>query len=278
MEKLYNLLTGILLLAAVACNDDDYSVYDTSESRLNFLFYNADSSVVAVADVTDIMRRRSFSFVLESAIDADKDTVWLDASTMGFLSNEARPFALEQIQMEGVKNAEPGVHYVAFDDPDVISLYRVEAWQHRVRIPVIVLRGNADLQDTTVVLKIGFKDNGYFKPGYEGIDTRTVEITDRLSQPENWYTAYYLSHYSLANFIGHYGELKHRLMINWTGKAWDAAYIEEFLKGDAAFVTYMSTWLAKRLKEENTTRLAAGQEKYKEKDGTEVDFSSDWSI
>lgn len=125
MKKLYSLFAGLCLLAAVACNDDDLSVYNVSDCRLNFVFYDTDSTLLAVEKVTDQMRLRPFSFVLESTVEATRDTVWLDASTMGFLSDEARPLALQQIEVEGVKNAEPGVHYVAFDDPEVVSLYRV---------------------------------------------------------------------------------------------------------------------------------------------------------
>lgn len=275
MKKLYTLFAGLCLLVLAACNDDDFSVYDSPDCRLNFLFYNSDSSVMAVENVTDQIRLRAFSFVLESNVEAVRDTIWLDASTMGFLSDETRPFALEQIRVEGVKNAEPGLHYVAFDDPEVTSFYQVAARKNRVSLPVIVLRNDEALQDTTVVLKIGFKDNGYFKPGYEGIDTRTIEITDNLAQPENWYTGY--PHWALGNYIGDYGEVKHRLMIEWTGKVWDAAYIEEFMNGDSAYMSYMTSWLMKKLQEENAARLDEGEEVYKEKDGNPVDFSSKWS-
>lgn len=274
MKKLYSLFAGLCLLAAVACNDDDLSVYDVSDYRLNFVFYDTDSTLLAVEKVTDQMRLRPFSFVLESTVEATRDTVWLDASTMGFLSGEARPLALQQIEVEGVKNAEPGVHYVAFDDPEVVSLYRVPGGKNRVSIPVIVLRNDPDLQDTTVVLKVGFKENGWFKAGYAGLDTRTIEITDHLSQPKNWYIKY--SYASLSNYIGDYGEVKHRLMIEWTGKAWDADYVEEFMTGDANYMSYIASWLSKKLTEENVRRQHEGEDVYKEKNGTLVDFTSKW--
>lgn len=274
MKKLYSLFAGLCLLAAVACNDDDLSVYDVSDCRLNFVFYDTDSTLLAVEKVTDQMRLRPFSFVLESTVEATRDTVWLDASTMGFLSDEARPLALQQIEVEGVKNAEPGVHYVAFDDPEVVSLYRVPGGKNRVSIPVIVLRNDPDLQDTMVVLKVGFKENGWFKAGYAGLDTRTIEITDHLSQPKNWYIKY--SYASLSNYIGDYGEVKHRLMIEWTGKAWDADYVEEFMTGDANYMSYIASWLSKKLTEENDRRQHEGEDVYKEKNGTLVDFTSKW--
>lgn len=276
MKKLYSLFTGLCLLGAVACHDD-LSKYDTPDCRLNFIYYNSDSTLVEAADVTDEMRFYSFSFALSSTMEATRDTVWFEAGTMGFLSDETRPFALKQIQVEGKKNAEPGVHYVAFDAPETVPLYWVPGNANRVRIPVIVLR-SAELSDTTVTLQFGFEANGYFLPGYEGLDNRTMEITDRLAQPANWYEPYWNGSYSLGNFIGHYGAVKHQLMIEWTGKAWDPAYIEEFMKGDDAFRDYIINKLKKKLKEENDARKAAGEEVYKEADGTEVNFEADWSI
>ncbi len=280
MKKLYGFCAGLCLLGAVtACNDDNgMEKYDTPDCRLNFLYYDRDSSLVDAGDVTDEMRFYSFSFVLASAVDAERDTVWFEVETMGFLSDEPRPVGLRQIAVEGVKNAEPGKHYVAFDDPEVAALYRVAARQNRTRIPVIVLRKDDALQDTTVVLKFGFKDNGYFLPGYEGLDSRTMEITDRLAQPENWYTRLaWGGYYNLKALVGPYGEMKHRLMIEWTEKPWDAEYIEEVLTGDNAYLSYLISWFPKRLAEENALRQEAGEDIYKEKDGTPVKFELTWN-
>lgn len=279
MKRLYGFCAGLCLLAAAtACNnDDEMEKYDTPDCRLNFLYYNSDSTLVDAGDVTDQMRLYPFSFVLSCAADAERDTLWFDVETMGFLSDEPRPVALRQIVVEGVKNAEPGKHYVAFDDPEVASLYRVAAKQSRTKIPVIVLRQDAALQDTTVVLKFGFRDNGYFLPGYEGLNVRTMEITDRLARPENWYTPLaYGGYYNLKALIGPYGEMKHRLMIEWTDKKWDADYIEEILTGDAAYLTYLRNWFPKKLAEKNAIRQEAGEEVYKEKDGTPVEFVTTW--
>ena len=231
-----------LALAMSACNKDQYEIYDSPEGRLNFLFYTENEyyeTVVAYAeDVTDEMRTYAFSFVF-SGMKAERDTVWFSATTMGNLSGEYRPYALRQIRREGVKNAEPGVHYVAFDDPA--------------------------LQDTTVVLEFGFADNGVFMPGYAGLDTRILEITDRLAIPENWVSS------DLDKYVGAYSELKHQLMIEWTGEAWDADYIAELMSANAdrAYVEYLAAWFAQRLEEENAIREANGEEPY------DVDFTGE---
>ena len=80
----------------------------------------------------------------------------------------------------------------------------------------------------------------------------------------------------MSNYIGDYGEVKHRLMIEWTGKAWDADYVEEFMTGDANYMSYIASWLSKKLTEENDRRQHEREDVYKEKNGTLVDFTSKW--
>lgn len=268
MKRLIILLLslGAMIAAFSACNKDQYEMYETSEGRLNFVIYTTNDyneTVLAYAeDVTDEMRTYAFSFVF-SGMEAERDTVWFAASTMGFLSGEYRPYALQQIQMEGVKNAEPGVHYVAFDDPSVADLYRVAPDSNTVQVPVVLLREDEELQDTTVVLRFGFVDNGIFMPGYAGLDTRILEITDRLAVPENWETS------DLNHYVGAYDELKHQLMIEWTGDAWDADFIDELMSGDRAYVSYLELWFSQKLEEENAIREANGEAPY------DVDFEGE---
>lgn len=254
---------GLLLSGMTACDKDNYDVYDDNDGRLNFVFYveneYGDSELAYAEDVTDEMRTYPFSFVF-SGMEATRDTVWFSATTMGFLSSEYRPYALKQIQREGVMNAVPGVHYVAFDDPSVQELYRVAPGSNTVQVPVVVLR-DASLQDTTVILNFGFDDNGIFKAGYAGLDTRILEITDRLAMPDNWVTS------RLDCYVGDYSQLKHQLMIEWTGDTWDAEFIAEFMEGDQAYISYMSDWFAQKLEEENAAREEAGEAPY------DVDFT-----
>ena len=60
-------------------------------------------------------------------------------------------------------------------------------------------------------------------------------------------------------------------MIEWTGEKWDDAYIKELMDGDNAYVNYLAGWFARKLEE-------AGEEPYKEEDGTPVSFEpKSWS-
>ena len=57
-------------------------------------------------------------------------------------------------------------------------------------------------------------------------------------------------------------------MIEWTGEKWDDEYIKELMDGDSAYVNYLADWFAQKLEEENAKREEAGEEPYKEEDGT----------
>lgn len=69
------------------------------------------------------------------------------------------------------------------------------------------------------MLKITFRDNGWFKAGYPEFATYTLTISDRLTKPEAW------DKFSLSSYFGTYGPQKHELMIKWTEKPWDDEYI-----------------------------------------------------
>lgn len=275
--KLSNVLyAGALFLLATAC-EKDLPEFSDGEGRLMF-YYGKN---LTTAGVQPGMGLGSHSFKLNSREGQLQDTVWLKLNTMGKLSGENRPLALMQLQdtTRGVLNAVAGKHYVAFDDPALAALYYVPADSATATVPVVVLRDPSLETDGDVVLKITFKDNGYFKAGYPEFATYTLTISDRFTQPAAWNT------YDLDGYFGEYGPQKHELMIKWTQKAWDDEYIAslfyELFPGtgyynpkDKAYIAWLNKWFAGRLEEENEIRLADPElgEVWKEKDGTEVAF------
>ena len=185
---------------------------------------------------------------------------------MGFVTDYDRQFALEQVMMEGEENAVAGVDYVAFDSEEAQRAMVVKAGETKFKVPVIVKR--SELQRTkTVMLKIRFKANDYFRNGFDCMQERIIAITDRLAKPSVWDDFY------LDYFLGYYGEVKHQLMIEWSGNTWDDEYITEVYNTDNAYIDYMDQVFAKRLAEENEKRKAQGLDVYREADGTEVDFT-----
>lgn len=99
------------------------------------------------------------------------------------------------------------------------------------------------------------------------MSVQTLHISGRLNQPSKW-SAYYCDYY-----FGTYGQKKHELMIEWTGKNWDDDYLDEFFGGDPGYVDYMAHWFKVKLEEENQKRVDAGLGKYTEDDGTIIEFT-----
>lgn len=136
MKRLHTLLAGIAVLGMAACSEQQPGEYALEGDRLNFTIEASDDygEQLPAADITDEQRTYAFSFVY-GGDDVERDTVWFEATIMGDLSKMYRPYCLQQIQREGVMNAEPGVHYVAFDDPEVQDLYRVAPDSNTGRCP-----------------------------------------------------------------------------------------------------------------------------------------------
>ena len=273
--KLSNLLyAGGLLLLATAC-EKDLPKFSDEECMLTFHYGDG----LTTAGVKDGLGSRSHSFKLNSAEGQMRDTVWLRVNTMGKLSADSRPLALMQVEdtTQGVVNAVAGKHYVAFDEPSLATLYQVPGDSAAVKVPVVVLRDASLEAEGDVVLKITFRDNGWFKAGYPEFATYTLTISDRLTKPEAW------DKFSLNSYFGTYGPQKHELMIKWTEKSWDDEYIStlfyEYFQGyfapkDEAYIAYLGQWFAERLEEENEERLANPEigKVWEEEDGP-VDFT-----
>lgn len=270
MKQLIGLIVGCMLFLGMSSCDKSLPVYDTPDCRLNFVYYKYDGSVLETEDVTDEMRYASYSFVYAGE-DVVIDTVWFKISTMGFVADVDRPFELEQV-VTGENDAIADVHYVAFSNGELKSrFYVIPARATEVEMPVVVKR-DPSLDAGDVTLKFTFKENGYFKPGYDGLTVRTLSISAKLTKPSVWEESY------CDYTFGLYGPEKHRLMIEWTGEKWDDKYIKELMDGDTAYVYYLADWFAKKLEEENAKREENDEEPYKEADGTLVSFEpKSWS-
>lgn len=258
MKTLYIIVAGFVLLTLSVSCEKDYSLFKTTDCYLNFNYGDVTSE-----EVTEGMSTTFYSFVYEGD-DVKVDTLWFEVVAMGFLSEIDRPLVLKQLPVEGVDNAVPGVHYVAFDDTDLAKFYRIPRGQNTARIPVVLLRNDPELQKKAMALKFGFGENEFFSPGYEGLIVHTIQISDFLTEPVGWWRAN----------MGSYGQVKHHLMIQWTGEPWDEAYIKVFGTGDAAYRSYMRQWFRRKLAEENAKRLADPEigDVYREADGRVVSF------
>lgn len=262
MKHLLRYLACGLAVATLCSCEKDLEPATGSESRLNFVFKNSRGHDLLASEVDDDMRTTHHSFATEPE-SVREMTVTFDIATMGDISAEDRPFLIEQVPVEGEENAVAGKHYVDFSQAAAQNV--VKAGANTARLSVTLLR-DASLREHSVTLRIRFKDNGVFRPGFAGLTERTLVVADFLSKPAMWDEA------DLDYQFGTYGQQKHKLMIEWTGQPWDDAYITEATKDYAYITYYLAPFFAKRLAEENAKRLAEGLDVYRESDGTEVSF------
>lgn len=122
------LLLGILFLAG--CHDSS-ELYDYPTNKIGFLLegnVNKDITKTFIYDHSSI----------------ERDTIYLEMRTMGFVTSYDRRVLLEQADAlleagNGIANAVPGVHYVPFDSPEYDQFSVVPAGSAIARIPVILL-------------------------------------------------------------------------------------------------------------------------------------------
>lgn len=255
-KRFIYIMCSMLLVVATAC-EKDLELYDTQDCRLNFYYDWTPEDGTWNEDWTKTV----YSFVYGGS-DKEEHTVYLTVETMGFVSEQDRVFELEQV-MTGINDAQAGIHYVAFNDPSMKSHYIIRAGQTKAEVPV-VLKRDASLKNGDVTLQIRIKDNGVFKPGYERFQTRTLTISDMLTQPTAWSTTYCFYYY------GNYGSVKHQFLIDATGERWDDEFIEAHFGGDAGYIDYLYGVLVARLEELNAEREAQGLGVLCESDGTPV--------
>lgn len=255
----------VLSLVFVSC-EKELVPYNDPTCRVNFQYmgggYTTEDLENNYGD-SDSYSTTTFSFIYDGN-GTDRDTLWFDVGVSGFLYDYPRAIGVEQLTVPdsvGV-NAKPGVHYVAFDDPEVASFYSVPTNRSYAQIPVILLR-DPSLEQGDVMLRFGFVPNEYFVPGFSKMSYRTIHIIGRLEEPSYW----------LDWIFGVWGPVKHQLMIDWTGDKWDTDYNYDFAFMETAYQDYIHDVLTRKLEEENQKRIDAGLDVYKEADGTPVDFT-----
>jgi|GEM_PF-196670 len=231
-------LLGFFALSAGGCKEDPYELFD-GPARLHF--GPAPEAVNLINYRPDTLRRQTFAYRDASVT---RDTVYFNIYTVGHVGAADRPFVLEQIQLGGVENAVPGVHYLPFDHPDLTDQYVIKAGTAHRRVPIVLLR-DASLKTKDVVLGLKIKPNAHFLEGEAARLWRKVEFTDRLSRPQRW------SGTDEAVNFGPYSRKKHQFMIDITGFRWD----DEFLGNEFLNLSFRIYWM-NRIKQEWEDRFA----------------------
>lgn len=278
MKYIQNILISFVLLTGLVACEKDLPVYESKVCQLNFKYGTTN---LTTGEVTEEMRIRSHSFVLNSGEGVMIDTVWVKVTSMGYLSDQNRAIELQQV-LTGEQDAVADKHYVSFDNAELKSRYYfLPGNRPEVEIPIVVKRDPSLATDGDVRLKFTFKENENFKLGYPQFAEYTIIISDRLSKPTMWTDC------ELDYYFGAYGSKKHELMISWTEETWDNTYINTlfyqanysgtlyWVPKDGNYIDYLASWFADKLSKENAERLAdpAIGDVYREPDGSPVDFT-----
>lgn len=248
MKTILSICAGMLCLCS-AC-EEALPLFETEQDRLNF-------PVEDKREKPNVLRK---TFVYDSE-DMVRDTVYVTVNSMGFVRDYDRTFRLEQVEVnpDSIFNAIPGVHYVAFDDPEMKGHFVLQAGKVSAKLPVITLR-DLSLRDTVTILKLRIVENKYFKPGDQQRIEQTMEIGDQLMQPKNW------------ALLGTYGRVKHRFLVEtFPSYRFDEETFNLFRK-DYQFGMWMRSKAKNALAKENAEREARGEEPLYERDGTKVNF------
>lgn len=252
------LAIGAMLLGTTSC-EKELQVYSTDTCQLNF---DRD-----FRGVDDRKMETNYTFVYSSD-DVVDDTLWVTVKTVGYLSDKDRPFLFEQIKSDKT-DAQSGVHYVPFDDPELVKkFYFIPAGKAEQRAPIVVKR-DASLKTEDVRLYVTFKDNGEFTPGYEDYNTMRYCIGDRLTKPASWDGTF-------DYYFGEYSVTRHQFMIDVTGKNWDDNFISKTLgipyDQDFMYIMYLAKTLYNALEEENARRAEEGLDVLKDENGYPITF------
>jgi len=226
MKRLYYIILALGCTFTVACKKDQALLY-TDIARVQFgpepSVYYSTSRIY-----NDTLKNQSFAYLGTNILT---DTVYFDIYTMGLPSSKDRNFVLQQEQVSGAVNAAPGVHYKAFDNPEVSRHYVIKAGTAHRKVPVILFR-DASLKTSQVTLKFRLVENGDFALGQPGLLWRKVVFTDKLIKPAAW------SGSNESQFYGAYSEAKHRFMISATGQKWDQDFMSRLNGGITEPVQY----------------------------------------
>ena len=273
MKKYLSILLAICFSAGFTSCEKDLELYNESICRLNFYYANVESRSDFYSDYAE----ETYTFVYGPA-DLKEDTLWYEVETMGFLSDHDRAISVVQVPTDG-NDAEPGKHYIAFNDPKLSSKYIIPAGKSRTKIPVVLIR-DISLKEKSVTLRFSLQANENFQLGYPEFSTRQITFTDQLTEPSEWsYNPFpEYGDYSLKSYFGAWGPVKFQFFIEETGKKWDDEYLKELRDGDNTYFIYILRKLYRRLNEVNAERMAQGLDILREADGTPVAIDGEKAI
>lgn len=150
----------------------------------------------------------TYSFFLEKSTRM-RDTISVTVNAMGMPSGVDRTFRIVQTNT-GVENAaQPGIHYIGFDNQEILPHLNIKAGDASASVPLIVLR-DPSLSKQEYCLEIKLLPNENFKLG---IDTKLhmlFKISDIAVKPAYWDSNW-------KKIFGEWGSVKMKFIIDNLG-------------------------------------------------------------
>ncbi len=232
----YILLLGMGIFL-YACEEKVVMLY---ENKPALYFYNGDDYTNNIHQHDSIV----YSFYIKET-SRQRDTLYLYVCTMGIPSEEARPIRLVQTDAEGENAAVAGTHYVAFDDPEVISQMVIPAHTVKAAIPLIVLRDpSMKSKEFRINLEIG--ENEAFGVGLDAQKSFLVKVSDITAPPANWSSWKY--------YFGEWGPVKMKFIIDYVGLS-DFDKYSEFSQAELKYYRMKANQKLEEYNRDNQTIL-----------------------
>lgn len=204
--------------------------FGPTQNRINYEPYS----------LNDTLKNHTFYYTP----DVEQKIINFDLYTIGNVADHDRVFKIEQVILEGVENAIPGVHYKAFDSGEMAKYYVIPKDSVHVFVPVVMLKDKS-LDSKIVTLKFQLVANEEFQLGEVKKLWRKLTFTSMLNIPSLWS--------NVNNILGSYSVVKHEFMIEKSGLKWDDELIET-ITTDAATPKYWQAFFVDELIKENKRR------------------------
>lgn len=237
MEKMIIKKTGAALFAAAAilsaftaasCKTERIEPYQ-NDPRLYFFRSNYSSQQ------QDSIQH---SFFLTPPTQGS-DTLMIEVLTMGMPENRDRHVRFVQTNAGKPGAAIPGVHYMAFDSPEMQPQMFVPAGKVEAKIPVILLR-TEDMNNNKFRIEFEIAENDEFKPGIDKNLKFMIQTTAMAEKPAIWDSFWRYA-------FGKWGSVKMRFIIDYLG------FSEFDERVDNAYRDYMKFKGHEKISEYNKT-------------------------
>lgn len=196
----------------------------------------------------------TYSFFLEKSTRV-RDTISVSIHAMGIPAGSDRSFRMVQTNAGEENAAQPGVHYVGFDNEEMLPHLMIKAGKASVSVPLIVLR-DSSMSKQEYRLEIELLPNENFKLGIDTKLRMAFKLSDIAVKPKYWDSNW-------KKVFGVWGSVKMRFVIDNIGiTEFDGKMME------VSEIDYYRTKINRCLEEYNANH----DKDLQEADGTKIVF------